>query len=195
MQIGGVKRIWLGSALFGAALWLAGGPAVAAVVGYDISQETAHIAFHTLVARVVPVDGQFRRFSGHIAFDTAQPSALRIAVTVDDSEMDVPFGGAATLRSPAYFDSARFPAILFRSDSVQVQPGGGFSILGRLSIRGAEQPALLTGTIDHATRGGIPVLRVTAHAMLDRTRFGMVADRPLIADRVTLTITTTLRAP
>ncbi|GAB0118884.1 YceI family protein [Acidisoma sp. 7E03] len=173
----------------------AAAPAAAAPLQYDISQKTATIAFHTHVARVVAIDGTFQRFSGRIFLDPAQPSALRIAVTVDDGAIAVPYGGAATLRSSAYFDAAQFPTILFRSDGVQVLPGSRFTILGQLTMRDRVQPAVLTGTILHDVQDGTPVLRITARTALNRTGFGMVADRPLIADEVTLTITATLRAP
>lgn len=178
-----------------AGLGLFGQTAQARPVRYDIDQTTATIAFGTTVAKVVPVDGAFRHFTAHIQFDTDRPSEVNIAVLVDDTSIDVPFGGAATLRSAPYFDARHFPSIHFQSDSVQVLPDDRFIIAGTLTIRNVSRPQVLTGALVHAVAQGVPVMRLAFHSRLNRTDFGMVADRPLIADTVTLTITTVLRAP
>lgn len=184
---------WIG--LWGAACLLGSAPAWAKVIDYPIGPESADIRFHTEVARVVPVDGAFTSFAGHILFDTAHPSEVSIDVVVDDAAMTVPFGGAQTLRSPPYFDHASFPTIHFQSDQVQVTAQDRFTVTGRLTIRGVTRPATLQGVMTHLTLSGVAAMRVSATSTLDRTSFGMVADRPLIADQVDLHITATLRAP
>ncbi|MCB8879741.1 YceI family protein [Acidisoma cellulosilytica] len=180
-------------AAFVICLWA--GTAEARSVDYNIDQTTATIAFGTQVANVVPVDGNFRHFTAHIQFDTAKPSDVNIEVVVDDSKIDVPFGGAATLRSAPYFDTAKFPTIRFHSDSVQSSPDDHFTIAGNLTIRDVSRPQILTGVVTHTSVQGVPAMRLVFHSRMNRTDFGMVADRPLIADAVTLTITTVLRAP
>lgn len=169
--------------------------ASAAVIDYPIGPDSADIRFHTLVAGAVPVDGAFTRFSGHIRLDPAKPEAARIAVTVMDDAIDVPFGGAAILRGAAYFDQIRFPDIRFVSDHAAIGGDSHFTVAGHLTIRGVTRPMVLTGSVTHGTRQGVAVLLVAAEGQLDRRRFGMVADRPLIADRVDLRITATLRLP
>lgn len=179
----------LGSLILGATA------ARAAVIDYPIGPDSADIRFHTQVARVVPVDGAFNSFAGHILFDTSHPSEVRIDVVVDDAAMTVPFGGAQTLRSPPYFNHAAFPTIHFQSDQVHVTAQDRFTVTGRLTIRGVTQPASLQGMMTRLTLSGVPAIRVSATSTLNRTAFGMVADRPLIADQVDLHITATLRAP
>lgn len=170
-------------------------PALAGVIDYAIDPGSADIRFHTLVAGTVPVDGAFTHFTGHILLDPAHPEAVRIAVTVQDDAMDVPFGGASMLRAKAYFDHARYPEIRFTSDHAAIGADGHFTVAGQLTIRGVTLPEDLTGTVTHGQRHGVAVLLVAAQSRLDRTRFGMVADRPLIADGVALRITATLRLP
>ncbi|MCB8875767.1 YceI family protein [Acidisoma silvae] len=189
------RKSWLMALCLAAGIGLASRPAVAHPVEYVIDQTTARIAFGTTVANVVPVNGDFRHFTAHIHFDTDHPSAVNIAVLVFDDAINVPFGGAATLRSRPYFDAMRFPTIRFESDSVQALPGDRFAIAGNLTIRDVSRPQALTGTLVHSVAKGVPVMRLVFHSRLNRTDFGMVADRPLIADDVTLTITTVLRAP
>ncbi|HTI02485.1 MAG TPA: YceI family protein [Acidisoma sp.] len=181
--------------LFWAACLLRARPAWAGVIDYPIGPDSADIRFHTLVAGTVPVDGAFTRFAGHILLDPAHPEAVRIAVTVMDDAMDVPFGGASMLRAPAYFDYRRTPEIRFTSDHAAIGADGQFTVAGQLTIRGVTRPEELAGTVTRSRRDGVDVLQVAAHGRLDRTEFGMVADRPLIADGVTLRITATLRLP
>jgi polyisoprenoid-binding protein YceI len=184
---------WIG--FLGAAFLLGAGPAQAEVIDYAIGPYSADIRFHTLVAGTVPVDGAFTHFTGHILLDPARPEAVRIAVTVQDDAMDVPFGGASMLRAKAYFDHERFPEIRFTSDHAAIGADGHFTVAGQLTIRGLTRPVDLTGTVTQAKRDGVAVLLVAALGRLDRTLYGMVADRPLIADGVALRITAALRLP
>jgi polyisoprenoid-binding protein YceI len=197
-QLGRMARSMRSSARFclvAAALALQVERAEARIVDYSINQDTATIAFSTHVAQIASIDGAFKHFTGRVELDTDKPSAMRIDVVVDDSSIDVPFGGASTLRSAPYFDWARFPTIRFHSDSVQSASDDRFRIIGNLTIRDVSHPQTLTGVLTHGKLDGIPVLHVVVHTQLCRRDFGMVADRSLIADEVILTITTTLRAP
>jgi polyisoprenoid-binding protein YceI len=190
------RRLLVSAVLaFSLAADLFGRRAEARTIDYVIDQESADIRFHTEVAKVVPVDGAFTRFQGHILLDTEHPAAISIDVLVDDDAMVVPFGGAPTLRSAAYFDHARFPTIRFHSDDVTVTAANRFTVTGLLTIRGVTHREILTGEMTQLTLRGVPAIRVSAVSTLDRTSYGMVADRPLIADRVDLHITATLRAP
>jgi len=168
--------------------------AAARPVDYYVNQDTATIAFSTHVANVVPIDGTFRHFNGHIQFDPEKPSAIRIDVVVDDGRIEVAFGGAPTLRSASYFDHAHYPTIKFSSDSVRQLPGDHFTIAGNLTIRDVTRPQLLMGVLSRTKVGGVSAMHLVFHGQLDRTDFGLVADRSVIADKVTLTITTNLRA-
>ena len=183
------------SCLVAAILMLHTATAEARIVDYYINQDTATIEFNTHVANVVSIDGTFERFTGHIQLDTARPLVMRIDVVVDDGSIEVPFGGASTLRSSSYFDWARFPTIRFHSDGVQPASGGRFAVIGSLTIRDVSRPQTLAGAFSRETVDGIPVIHVVVHTHLRRTDFGMVADRSLIADDAVLTITTTLREP
>lgn len=189
----GLRRLGAGAGL--ALLAFALPARAASPIDYVVTPETATIAFETHVAKVVPVDGTFAQFTGHVRVDPANPSAVRIEIVVDDGRIAVAFGGAATLRSAAYFDHARYPTITFDSDSVRPLPQDRFAIAGTLTIRGVSHPQVLTGVLTRITVGGVPAMHLVFHGALDRTDFGLVADRPLIADKVALTITTTLRAP
>lgn len=185
-----VLALGLGTPLLGGAA-----RADARSLDYAIDQETADIRFHTEVAGVVPVDGAFTRFAGHILYDTEHPEAISIDVVVQDDAMVVPFNGATTLRSPAYFDDARFPTIHFHSDHVTVTAANYFTVIGRLTIRGVTHVTTLTGEMTQMTLHGVRGIRVSAVTTLDRTTYGMVADRSLIADMVDLHITANLREP
>ena len=88
----------------------------------------------------VPVDAAFKNFTGTIRYDAAKPAATSAELTVDMSSLDL--GDAATgaeVRTPAWFDSDRFPQATFRS--VKVRPGsaGHFDAIGTLSIKGRAQ--------------------------------------------------------
>ncbi len=179
----------------GLAICLAGGPAMARTVEYNIDQNTASIQFSTRIVKIVPIDGTFTHFAGLVRMDPDHPASIQVDIVIDDSQMTAPYGGAKVLQSTAYFDQEKFPTIRFHSDGVQELPNDHFAIIGSLTIRGVSHRQILKGAVTHTVVDGIPALRIVAKSQLDRSDFGMMADRPFIANQVMLDISTTLRDP
>jgi polyisoprenoid-binding protein YceI len=158
-------------------------------VPYVLDQRYGTIEFST--SGLLATQGYFRRFAGHLALDFQHPENSMVNVSVDDSAFTVSTPLAApTLRSAAYFDSAQFPQVTFRSLSITPLTLTHFQIHGELTIRGVTRmqdmdarlvsaPALsmAAGTADFFVSG-----------MLHRSDFGMAADRNLVDDTVGLKI-------
>jgi polyisoprenoid-binding protein YceI len=93
----------------------------------------AFIVRHMMVANV---RGQFNKISGTIVFDPDTISLASVEVSIDVSGI---YTGISKrddhLRSPDFFDAAKYPAITFRSTSVEPKGGTSFRVTGELTIK------------------------------------------------------------
>lgn len=100
----------------------------------------------------VPVDAAFKKFSGSIAYDAAEPATTTATLSVDMTSLDVGDDDTnAEVRKPAWFDSAHYPLATFRATTVVPRVGGGFDASGPLTIKGQTRPVTVTVTV--ARRG------------------------------------------
>ena len=93
----------------------------------------AFIVRHMMVANV---RGQFNKISGTIVFDPDTISLASVEVSINVSGI---YTGITKrddhLRSPDFFDAAKYPAITFRSASVEPKGGASFRVIGELTIK------------------------------------------------------------
>jgi polyisoprenoid-binding protein YceI len=92
---------------------------------------------------VSTVHGSFHAVSGAIKFDAADPAKSSVEATIDVNSVDT--GVAARdghLKSPDFFDTAKFPTMTFKSTSV-AKVAGGYTITGDLTMHGVTKSVVL----------------------------------------------------
>jgi polyisoprenoid-binding protein YceI len=136
-------------------------------------------AFTVRHMMIADVHGQFNKITGVIQFDTGG-----IAHSSVEAEIDV--SGVYTgirkrdehLRSPDFFDVAKYPKITFRSDKVESIGGNRFKVEGVLTIRGVTKRIALeteySGPVkDPYEEGGMSV-GFTASISINREDYGIM---------------------
>jgi polyisoprenoid-binding protein YceI len=111
---------------------------------YDI--DPAHSGAHFSVRHMMisNVKGEFSKLSGTVTFDLENPTASQVEATIDATSLhtrDEQRDGH--LKSPDFFDVAKFPEIRFVSRSVVSQGVGEFLVKGDLTIHGVTQGVTL----------------------------------------------------
>lgn len=163
---------------------------------YSLDPAHARIGFSVSHLGLFQSEGQFQRFQSQLLIDPARPERTQITVDIDAASVALPTAEAVSmLRSPAHLDVAEYPRIHFRSTSVRVLDDRHFRINGRLEIRGIAGDVALDATMtdrrpDPAGHGDVTDFNVTG--TVDRTAYGMVADRDFISDFITLRISARL---
>lgn len=188
----GTKQICL-SALLAV---LCGGPAWAGEY-YTLDQKYGRIAFSVRNFGLFSSAGEFGRFDAKLQLDGGHPERTTIDVAVDAGSVTMPWEqGVEMLRSPDYFDVGHYADIRFQSTSVEVEGKDRYAIVGLLRIRGVTKPlrleARLIGRHPDPTMHK-DVADFVATGVIDRSAFGMTADRVMISDRVDLTINARLQ--
>ena len=117
---------------------------------------------------LTPVSGRFNRFEGAIRFDPDHLEAAEVRLVVQADSIDTKSGERDRhLRSPDFFDVAKYPTLQFESKAFQGQ-SPNFTVTGDLTIHGVTHevtvPVEFLGTLatDQGPKAGFAA-RFTIH--------------------------------
>jgi polyisoprenoid-binding protein YceI len=104
---------------------------------YRISKTYTTLSFTATKWMVFKEEGMFQDFSGTLTYDSADPLACAIDVTVQSASLDTRNSTRdGVLRSDDFFDVARYPTLSFRSASIASAGADSLSVTGDLTIHG-----------------------------------------------------------
>jgi polyisoprenoid-binding protein YceI len=168
-----------------------GKPEVGRVVAGQYTLEPKHtqVRFTVMHMGFTPFTGSFSDASGTLDLDPAKPAATRLSISVPTASAWVPVQKLTDeLRSPMFFDPAKYPAMTFVSDRVTVR-GQRVTIAGKLTMHGVTRPLTLEASfVGAGTMMGTRTIGFTATGTLKRSEFGITAVLPLVADEVKIDI-------
>jgi polyisoprenoid-binding protein YceI len=88
----------------------------------------------------VPVDANFKRFSGHIDYDPGLASASKAAIDVTTGSLDLGSEDYnSEVRKKSWLDSGTYPTATFISTSIKPGTAGHFDATGVLTLKGKTQ--------------------------------------------------------
>ena len=127
------------------------------------------------VSSDVTVRGGFEEFDGSIAFDPGSATGqVRIQVKIASLVLVNP-GNTKRAQQAPWFDSATFPAAVFKADAFKKQSTGNYTADGELTIRDVTMP--LTLPFQLSVNGG--EARMTGAVELARRDFGLGLASPM----------------
>jgi polyisoprenoid-binding protein YceI len=144
----------------------------------DKSHSTANFKIRHFTANVV---GQFRDFDAVITLDRANPAKSSVEFTMQAASVDTGNENRDKhLRSADFFEVEKFPAITFKSTSVNAKSATEFDVTGDLTMHGVTKrvtlPVTSLGFLKTARgeKGGFEI-----ETTLNRKDFGIVWNRAL----------------
>ena len=159
---------------------------------FKLDKSHARIVFSATHLGFSTYYGFFGDLDAKLDYDPTSPAASTLEVWVNlnglvtnDSELD------ENLKSPDYFDVAKFPVATFKSTKIEVTGAARGRITGDLTLHGVTKPVVLDVTLN---RGGIHpvtqdyILGFDATGTLSRSDFGIKTLVPFVGDQVKLTI-------
>jgi polyisoprenoid-binding protein YceI len=115
----------------------------AAVETYKIDPVHSSVGF-TIRHFFSNVPGLFTTFSGTIVVDRDNLENSTVVATIEVPSIDTRVEQRNThLKSPDFFDAAKFPAITFKSKSWKKTGEGAFDVVGDLTIKGVTKEVVL----------------------------------------------------
>ena len=164
------------SLVIAATLALGAAPAFAKPAHYEIDPAHSSAEFVVRHMEVSNVRGQFTKVSGSATFDPENPANDSVEATVDATTINTHEEKRdAHLKSPDFFDVAKFPTLTFKSKKVW-KDGGRLKMTGDLTMHGVTKEVtwMLEGpSKPQKTPWGNTVVGVTAVTKVNRGDFGL----------------------
>src|SRR2546422_1919057 len=130
------------SSLLASALLFAA-PVLAAPQTYEIDPVHSRVEF-TIRHMFTRVTGSFGGFHGTIQYDAAAPASSTVNAEIDAGTIDTGNDKRdGHLKSPDFFDVAKFPTLTFISSKVTPGEGGKLKVAGTLTMHGVTRPVEL----------------------------------------------------
>lgn len=162
---------------------LALAPGISLASTWDIDPAHSNVEFGVRHLMVSTVKGNFQKVSGFVELDDKNITKSSVEVTIETASIDTREPKRdAHLRSPDFFDAAKYPTITFKSTKVEKAGKDKLKVTGDLTIHGVSKPVVLM------TEGPSPALKdpfgrtvrgVTATGKINRKDWGMVWNKAL----------------
>lgn len=110
---------------------------------YTIDGAHSKAQFSVRHMMVSNVRGEFTRMKGTIDYDENNPAGIRIEATIEAASVNTGEPKRDEhLKSPDFFDAAKYPTITFRSKSAR-KTSSGLAVAGDLTMHGVTKEVIL----------------------------------------------------
>jgi len=165
---------------------------------WTIDPTHAEVGFSVRHLMISTVRGRFGAVTGTVTVDEQNPRNSEVDVTIDATSIDTRQEMRDNhLRSPDFFDVARFPKLHFVSKRIECDPRNvDFLVIGDLTIRDVTRQVELKATLEGETKDpwGNERAGFSATGKLNRADFGLHWNQALetggvvVSDEVKLSI-------
>jgi polyisoprenoid-binding protein YceI len=174
-------------------------PAVGQRQSWSIDPAHSSAQFAVRHMGISTVRGAFTKVSGSVQYDTADLKKTTIDATIDVNSVDTRVEMRDNdLRSPNFFDVAKYPSLTFKSKRVEAAGSGKLKVTGDLTIHGVTKEVVLdVDGPSAAVKDPTGNLHVGAGASttINRQDFGVNGAGPMVGDDVTIMIDLELKRP
>jgi polyisoprenoid-binding protein YceI len=158
-------------------------PASARASTWDLDPAHSSVEFSVRHMMASTVKGQFEKVSGTVELDEKDITKSVVEVTIDVGSVNTHEPKRDThLKSPDFFDVAKFPTATFKSTKVQKVGKNKLKVTGDLSLHGITKPVVLEvegPSPPYASPFGTTVRGVHATGKIDRKDFQVAWNKVL----------------
>lgn len=119
-------------------------PAVGQMQTWKVDPAHSAAQFSVRHMGISTVGGAFTKVSGSVQYDPSDPAKTTIEATIEAASVDTRVEMRdEDLRSPNFFDAAKYPTLTFKSKRVEVAGAGKLKVTGDLTIHGVTKEVAL----------------------------------------------------
>jgi polyisoprenoid-binding protein YceI len=158
-------------------------PSLVKASTWDIDPAHSTVEFSVRHMMVTTVKGQFQRIKGKVELDEKDLGKSSVEVSIETDSINTHESKRdAHLKSPEFFDAAKYPSLTFKSTKVEKAGKGKLKITGDLTMHGVTKPVVLIveGPSDPIKDPfGRTVRGLMATGRIDRKDWGMSWNKAL----------------
>jgi polyisoprenoid-binding protein YceI len=158
-------------------------PGMARASTWDIDAAHSNVEFSVRHLMVSTVKGNFQKVSGVLELDEKNITKSSVEVSIEAASVDTREPKRdGHLKSPDFFDVAKYPSITFKSTKVEKAGANKLKVTGDLTIRGVTKPVVLQVEGPSAALKdpfGRTVRGVTATGKINRKDWGITWNKAL----------------
>jgi polyisoprenoid-binding protein YceI len=173
-------------------------PSLAATTTWNLDPFHSNAQFTVRHLGISNVQGDFTKISGTVAIDDADIAKSTVNVTIDTTSVDTRVSRRDDdLKSPNFFDVAKYPTITFQSTKVTRAGDGKLTITGNLTIKDVTKEVTLdvTGPSAPVTAMGGQHRGFSASTKINRQDFHVSADPGMVGDDIAIQIDCEMTLP
>ena len=143
---------------------------------FSIDKAHSKLGFSVVHLSISDVEGSFKITDATLTSSKDDFSDAKFELTADVNTVNTDNERRDThLKSPDFFDAAKFPAIAFKSISIAKTADRKFTLVGNLTMQGVTKPVNLSLTLNGVTtnRQGKKVAGFKVTGTLNRTAWGV----------------------
>lgn len=169
---------------------ICGIPAYAQTTTWQIDPAHANAQFKVLHLGISHVQGEFTKVTGTVQLDEGDITKSSVNAVIDMDSVDTRNENRdKDLKSPGFFDTAKYPTMTFQSTKITRQGDGRLQMTGNLTLHGVTRPVTFqvqgpTESIkdpwNNDRRGA------SATATIKRSDFGVTKDAGMVGDEVSI---------
>jgi polyisoprenoid-binding protein YceI len=169
-------------------------PALAAPSTYALDPSHSAATFSIKHLGISTVRGEFAKLQGTVELDRANLRVSKVEATIDAASVSTREPKRdAHLKSPDFFDVAKFPTLTFKSTRVEPAADGGVRLTGDLTLHGVTKSVTFDVkalSADTKTPFGTTVVGTSATAKINRRDFGITGGTAgvMVGDDVNITL-------
>ncbi|HZZ83706.1 MAG TPA: YceI family protein [Anaeromyxobacteraceae bacterium] len=177
-------------------LMLAPALALAAPTTWNVDPTHSQVGFAVKHLVISNVRGEFSSYSGKVLLDDADPSRSSVDASIDVNSVNTKVADRdAHLKSPDFFDAAKYPRMTFKSTRVERAGKNQLKVTGDLTLHGVTRPVVLAVETAPEVKGMYGETRrgFAATTKINRKDFGLTWNKvveagPAVGDEVAISL-------
>jgi polyisoprenoid-binding protein YceI len=170
--------------------------AFAAPNTWNVDATHSQVGFSVKHLVISNIRGEFSKYEGRLALDEADVTKSTVEATIDVNSIDTRVADRDThLKSPEFFDVAKYPSMTFKSTKVSKVGSDRLKVTGDLTLHGVTKPVVLDVTRAPEVKGMFGETRrgFSATTKISRKEFGLTWNKlveagPAIGDEVSVAL-------
>ncbi len=170
--------------------------ALAATSSWNVDASHSQVGFAVKHLVISNVRGEFGAYQGKVVLDDSDVTRSTVEATIDASSVNTKVADRdAHLKSPDFFDVAKYPSITFKSTKVAQAGKDRLKVTGDLTLHGVTKPVVLDVSTSPEVKGMYGETRraFAATTKISRKDYGLTWNKlveagPAVGDEVSIAL-------